>query len=102
MKHLDGWDVIRAYRIIFFGYAVLGMIKFGLAAALSHRVEAEKELPAHSEVDGEQAPLLANGDEQPKPKKSMLPSISSESRIIVLNLCLLFALDSLASGLVSL
>jgi hypothetical protein len=29
----------------------------------------------------------------------LLPSISKESRVIVLNLCILFALDAFASGL---
>lgn len=112
MKSLDGWDDIRAYRMIFFAYAVLGLIKFALALALSKKVEAEKaETPAP--VDPETAPLLReNGRENgqnpdlKKKKKailtSLLPNISAESRVIIFSLCWLFALDALASGLVPL
>ena len=110
LKTLDGWDDIRAYRVMFFGYAVCGLIKLALALALSRNVEVDKP-EAAAQPDPETAPLLSeNGvDEDPalkKPKKrslmSILPSISPESRIIVVNLCLLFALDAFASGLVSL
>jgi hypothetical protein len=112
LKSLNGWDDIRAYRIIFFAYAVLGLIKLALALALSKRVEADKiETPAP--VDPETAPLLGeNGQESgqnpdlKKKKKrgftSLLPNISAESRVIIFSLCWLFALDALASGLVPL
>jgi hypothetical protein len=95
-----GWSAVRAYRAIFFAYAVIGLIKFLLACSLSRNCEAERKVtPA---TDAETAPLL--GDNRPKakeskPSRSLLPSISKESRIIVLNLCILFALDSFASGL---
>lgn len=110
LKTLDGWDDIRAYRMMFFGYAVCGLIKMSLALALSKNIEADKP-EAAAQPDPETAPLLGeNGvDEDPAPKKpkkrrfaSILPSISPESRIIVINLCLLFALDAFGSGLVSL
>lgn len=86
--------------MIFFAYAAIGLIKFALACSLSRKCEAEKEpTPAR---DTESTPLL--GDNAPKakkskPSKSLLPSISKESRIIVANLCILFALDAFASGL---
>lgn len=105
---LDGWDKVQAYRMIFFAYAALGLIKFVLAALLSKKVEAEKEVSENPEQEavGEHEPLLGNGNMPPKKQKktllSMLPDISGESRVIVLNLCLLFALDSLGSGLVPL
>jgi len=110
LKTLDGWDDIRAYRIMFFGYGVCGLIKMALALALSRNIEADKP-EAVTQPDPEIAPLLAeNGvDEDPAPKErnkwsfaSILPSISPESRIIVINLCLLFALDAFSSGLVPL
>jgi MFS family permease len=63
-------------------------------------------------VDEETRPLLANGqDERPKTPqasnesrnllwlKSLLPTLSPESASVVLKLCLLFGLDSFASGL---
>lgn len=95
-----GWSAVRAYRTMFFAYAVIGLIKFLLACSLSRNCEAEKK--ATPAGDTETAPLL--GDNGPKAKKSkpsrsLLPSISKESRVIVLNLCILFALDSFASGL---
>ena len=111
LKSLDGWDDIRAYRIIFFAYAVLGLIKLALALALSKKVEAEK-VETRVPIDPERAPLLGeNGQENgqnPDLKKkkrgftSLLPNISAESRVIIFSLCWLFALDSLASGLVPL
>jgi MFS family permease len=93
-----GLSNIRAYRIIFFAYAVIGLIKFLLAMSLSQKCEAEKK--ASPTTDTETAPLLGhNGAKKSKPSISLLPSISKESRVIVANLCLLFALDAFASGL---
>jgi hypothetical protein len=103
---LDGWDDLRAYRMMFFAYAVCGLIKMALALALSSNVEVDKP-EAATQPDPETAPLLDENseDEDPapkKPKKRIFPSISPESRIIVVNLCLLFALDALGSGLATL
>jgi MFS family permease len=95
-----GWSAVRAYRTIFFVYAVIGLIKFLLACSLSRNCEAEKKVtPAR---DTETAPLLGDNRlkaKKSKPGRSLLPSISKESRVIVLNLCILFALDAFASGL---
>jgi len=102
----SGWEPLRVYRVIFFGYAVIGAVKFALACALSKAVEAEKKRPAP--VSAEEEPLLpGNGAAPPstvkkEPKRSwtsMLPDISPESRLIVLKLCMLFAVDNFASGL---
>jgi hypothetical protein len=95
------WDTIDTYRCIFWGYAVFGAIKFFLALMLSEACEAEKkEVPI---ADPETAPLLRDGAEDLGSKKSRsrswLPEISAESKTIVFNLCILFALDSFASGL---
>jgi hypothetical protein len=94
----SGWDRLTVYRAVFWGYAVFGVIKLMLAMALSKECEAPpKETPI---ADPESAPLLGDGAEDEEPKKrSFLPEISSDSRIIVFNLCLLFALDAFASGL---
>ena len=103
MREVLKWGAIESYRAAFWGYAVFGLIKLCLALALSKACEAEKKV-APSE-DPETAPLLRNGAEAEEPKKSKnwflshLPEISPESRIIVINLCLLFALDAFASGL---
>ena len=98
-----GWDVIHTYRTVFWGYAVVGLIKFTLAIALSKACEAEKKQDAPVVRDPETAPLLGDGADDEEPKKSrfakLLPEISKESRVIVINLCILFALDAFASGL---
>jgi hypothetical protein len=97
------WSSIDTYRTIFWAYAGIGLLKFILAFSLSKAVEAEKKVAPV--VDPETAPLLGGGSEDQEPKKkknfilSKLPEISPESRIIVLNLCILFALDAFASGL---
>ena len=100
LQSTQGMDNVSAYRLAFFGYAALGMIKFILSCGLSKRVEVDKS-PAKD--DPATRPLLENeiGPEAAKrPKKSKLPSISQASKGIVVNLCILFALDSFASGLV--
>jgi MFS family permease len=96
------WNILKVYRTVFWGYAALGLMKVLLSLALSSAVETEMKV-APSPYS-ETAPLLpdANGDEEPKKKstfRSLLPDISVESRPIVFNLCLLFALDAFASGL---
>ncbi len=101
LQTLEGWDDIQAYRTVFFAYAVVGLVKLALAMALSEKIEAEKELP--KPADAEEAPLLGGGGVQAKKKKSfflsLFPHISPESRIILTQLSLLYALDSLGGGL---
>ncbi|RDW71787.1 MFS general substrate transporter-33 [Coleophoma crateriformis] len=104
MQATLNWGNIESYRAVFWAYAVFGFLKFIFSIVLSNSVEAEKKQTAPVQ-DPETAPLLGNGAdaEVAKPKKSsfksLLPEISKESRLIVFNLCLLFALDSFASGL---
>lgn len=105
LQSVHKWDNVRAYRMIFFAYAAVGVIKFCLTCALSKSIEAEKRVPrAVSEpANPETALLLPDGaNVKPKEKRrffSLIPDISTESRLIVVNLCVLFALDSFASGL---
>lgn len=103
LQHAKGWSDLRSYRIVFFAYAVIGLMKCALALSLSKNCEAEKKVA--SERDSETTPLLGGNGAKAKKSKtsaSLLPSFSAESRIIVLNLCILFALDAFASGLASL
>jgi hypothetical protein len=107
MRESLGWEQIFVYRTVFWGYSAIGVIKLLLALGLSKACEAEKKQPGPAPAsDPESAPLLVDSAQTQKPKKSTirssLPEISPESRIIVINLCLLFALDSFASGLASL
>jgi hypothetical protein len=102
MREELAWPKIDVYRAVFWGYAAFGVIKLVLTLLLSKACEAEKKQAALS--DPETAPLLGDGAEDLEPQKkstfqSLLPEISANSRIIVFNLCLLFALDAFASGL---
>lgn len=96
------WEIIRTYRTVFWAYAAIGLVKFALTMCLSKAVEAEKKKTPVA--DPETAALLGDGAEDLESKKknfitSRLPDISAESKLIVINLCILFALDSFASGL---
>ena len=100
LQYAKGFSEVRSYRIIFLAYAVMGLIKFGLAMSLSKKCEAEKKVARSRDL--ETTPLLGGDNAKPnksKSRMSLLPSISPESRIIVLNLCVLFGLDAFASGL---
>lgn len=98
---------VDAYRIVFYGYAALGLIKASMVLMLSSAVEAEDEpkdtATAPDTRNREAEPLLPNeaqADDNSAPKrKPWLPQLSKESRSIVFTLCVLFMLDSFASGL---
>jgi Major Facilitator Superfamily len=115
-----GWTPLESYRVVFWAYAVLGLIKFGLALILTEAAEQGKQSKqAKAIANGETRPLLGDqqngapppqtpGSEEHPPKqsssligkfKSILPTLSPESASLVLRLCLLFAIDSIASGL---
>jgi len=108
LQTLKGWDSIRSYRAVFLVYAGLGVINVLLACFLSSKVEAEKHQnpKLNLEEDGETEPLLNRDRRAAKTgntameEKALLPKISKKSQAIIIKLCLLFAVDSLASGLV--
>jgi MFS family permease len=104
----QGWTAQGAYRTIFWAYAALGLVKFLLVLMLGPDCEQEKTNPPTPVTHEETQPLLA-GQDDPDGKdikgsslsfKSLLPTISRESSTLVFKLCLLFAIDSFASGLV--
>ncbi|KAI1644171.1 MFS general substrate transporter [Daldinia loculata] len=106
LQHLTetlGWDFVRAYRAIYFGYAALGLLKLTLTLLLSHTVESEKKQAQNRARNDETRPLLESGVEANIPPKrglrALFPDISKESVPVVVTLCLLFALDSFGSGL---
>jgi MFS family permease len=103
-----GWDKVASYRVIFFIYAALGLVKATLVLMLSQDIELDEkqELGRPRVATSETAPLLHGALEPnsvPEPRKTglrrMLPDISRESVAVVAELCILFALDSFASGL---
>ena len=114
------WSELSAYRTIFGIYAVLGLVKLLLAVLLSDKCELqepEHEYQEAHQMDNVEVEGLLSDDEAsqedqaqsntrvPHPEiksKSIWPVISPASRSILIKLCLLFAVDSLASGLVPL
>lgn len=104
------WGVLEVYRLVYWVYAALGIFMLLITLLLSPATEAEPPRPKANGIQGvvdpEREPLLPSEGEntvEAKPTKknfrSFLPQISPESRAIVLSLCLLFGLDSFASGL---
>lgn len=101
----DEWSNIQSYQAVFFGYAAIGAIMFAISCSLSKKCEREVEEDAL--LDSETTPLLTDGNGVANNhqnrnkwlKKSILPSISKESRGIFIKLAVLFALDSFGSGL---
>ncbi|KAJ9654773.1 hypothetical protein H2198_006212 [Neophaeococcomyces mojaviensis] len=102
-----GWKPLEAYRLVFAAYAVMGVCKFLLCLILSQACEIEERQTIPESVTEERQPLLHNSDEnsstepaatKPKPR-NLLPELSSETRSLLLKLGVLFAMDSLASGL---
>ncbi|KXH62508.1 hypothetical protein CNYM01_01719 [Colletotrichum nymphaeae SA-01] len=97
-----GWGLEHAYRVVFYGYAALGVLKFFLALLLSHDIEAEREEAVVSAE--ETAPIL--GERPPEReievktwRTKLVPRIGRESMPVVATLCFFFALDSFASSL---
>ena len=111
LQTVQGWSAEDSYRVIFWAYAVFGLVNFGLSLILSTKAETESKTNTESRpADAETRPLLSehasdNNDADTKPYnrlsllKSLLPSLSKESQSIIVKLCLLFAIDSIASGL---
>lgn len=106
----------KAYRIIFFIYAGIGIVKFLLTLGLTSAVEVAapaRPAPSASAEPNERSSLLAGegatgeaADPVPAKKpifihrlRDLFPTISHESRGILFRLILLFALDSFASGM---
>lgn len=93
LSAIHGWHSIDAYRVVFFAYAAVGLVKLILSLMLSRQCEINQERESP-----ETAPLLDG--RKPKNKTfALLPQLSKESRTILIELCLLFAFDNFASGL---
>ncbi|KAK4942080.1 hypothetical protein LTR10_018116 [Elasticomyces elasticus] len=96
------FSVIKAYRIIYFVYTAVGVVKLCLALMLSK--ECEVNAQPKTANPSETAPLLGNGQTQQfkddkKKRWRLLPAISKESQVVLVQLCVLFAFDNFASGL---
>lgn len=94
MEHLE-WEPIRAYRVIFFVYAGLGVVMICVVLSLSKACELE-ELLSIEDVN-----TLSTGGEKQKRSfiLSKMPRFSRRSKLVVVKLCALFALESFGSNL---
>ncbi|SPO00367.1 related to Staphylococcus multidrug resistance protein [Cephalotrichum gorgonifer] len=105
------WEPVEIYRLVFYGYAAAGILKTILVFMLSDAVELEprprNDTPAPSAANGDETAPLIPGDRSQEestrkhPKRTWLPNISKQSVSVASTLCLLFALDSFASGIAS-
>ncbi|KAL2144195.1 hypothetical protein VTI28DRAFT_9486 [Corynascus sepedonium] len=103
------WSFLDAYRAVYLVYAGVGVVKLVLALALTHAVEADQASPPSARGSGDApsdtTPLIGpdagsqTGSGKTRWWAKLLPPLSPESRGITVALCLLFAIDSFASGL---
>lgn len=117
------WDLLAAYRLVFYVYAVLGLVKVALALVQSSAVEVDKldngdpgtSTPTSPPDPGEREaePLIGRSNnpeheaevatpakqKRSWPWRPLLPKIGPQSHSVIISLSLLFALDSFASGL---
>lgn len=103
LQSLSDWTEIDSYRTIFWIYSGLGVVKGLLSALLSKNCDE-----TGSENDSA-APLLQNEQNglQAKPNPGEASKydwfrISKKNWSTLMKICLLFALNSLASGMVTL
>ncbi|KIW18381.1 hypothetical protein PV08_02669 [Exophiala spinifera] len=96
-KHFSS---IKAYRVIYLIYTIVGLIKLCLALLLSKECEVNTQPKAAN--PSETSPLLGDSGAAAQKKKkrwNLLPDISKESKVVLIQLCILFAFDNFASGL---
>lgn len=106
-----GWTELETYRVVFWMYGGLGVVKAVVTRFLSTRCEVDGgDKEGYVPVGGQEAAEDDDDDERsappppppaPKPKPKMgFASLSTKTRWTLLRLCALFAIDSLASGMV--
>lgn len=122
------WQLHDCYRLVFGIYAGLGVAKVVATLSLSPACEAQPSVTSEVEERGTQSEMAGltsddgleeqrAADQRLRPKaghislvfqglqkqwRMLFPDLSAASRSIVIRLCLLFAVDSFASGLVTL
>lgn len=109
----EGVSKESAYRVVFWIYSVVGLVKLALTWGLTEECEVVKSSEGRgesllrnehrrSEGRGEGESLLRSAHAGSRGSglfQWMMPKISTESLSILWKLCLLFAVDSTASGL---
>jgi len=97
-----GWNPIRVYRAVFWAYSALGVIMLCIVLGLSKACEIKKETQSAEEFDTSSVGTDI-AEDTPQENKTLIfskfPQFSTQSRRIVVKLCILFALDSFACSL---
>jgi MFS family permease len=106
-----GWTELQAFRAVFCLYGAVGVVKAVVTALLSSRCEVDSAANAYQPVGAKQGRPTAATDEaeeedggdgpaQSKPPKMGFSQLSKKTMWTLVRLCALFAVDSLASGMV--
>ena len=98
-----GYSRLRAYRVVFFVYAGLGLIKLLLTVSLSSKCEMEVgEHKLRQSGSSDEAPLLNDGykDRPPERKPWLGFSANRESFVVLGEINFLQALEAISIGLV--
>lgn len=105
-----GWTELETYRVVFWMYGGLGVVKAVVTRFLSTRCEVDggdkqgyvpvgRQDAGEDDDDDDERPAPPPPAPKPKPKMGFA-SLSTKTRWTLLRLCALFAVDSLASGMV--
>lgn len=113
-----GWSEVESYRFVFWFYGGVGVVKAVVTRFLSEKCEVDGGREGYAPVAGQNADPTASldddGDDEAEEQRSRRPvaavrptkpkvgfaSLSTRTRWTLLRLCALFAVDSLASGMV--
>lgn len=102
-----GWSEVASFRVVFYIYAVVGLLKAALTMLLTNKCEvpSQKDTQPSEAAGGEEAEAFLQtpnmqSPQAPAKKRSAIAQISPASRKTLLKLCCLFFFDSLASGMV--
>ena len=101
------WSSVQAYRVVFFGYAVLGLVKLGSTLALSSACEKEEkqnvgQQSVRDTTDNQEgSPLLSKSIESQEPtaRNRLGFTVTKDSLVVLAEVCSLQVLESIAIGL---
>lgn len=107
LESREGWTTARAYRVIFFGYGILGIVKSVLCLMLSQACEIDTKSQNFARRESASVPpsenscLLPDGDKKSKHKRGwqVAWSRNRESLALLGEITFLQSLQAVASGL---
>jgi hypothetical protein len=111
LRSLPGWREIDSYRTVFWIYSGLGLVKALLGALLTKHCELLRVTEGLDSENDTAVPLLEVGPDMAQNRNSTTEAnkhqegslrIPKRSWFTLTKICLLFAVNSLASGMVTL